>query len=118
MNTIVLPRTAGRLRAVTALIRRRIGAFVRVAVHDRVVQVFALGLLALGALDTAQLPASAGFVAGALIGIAPFLVLAVAIAAYAGASGADPRPALRAGRGRTRSTCTHAGRNSSASSAQ
>ena len=83
MNTIVLPGTA------VTLIRNRIGSFVRAVVFDRVVQVFAFGLLALGVLDTAQLSPSARFVAEALFGIAPFLVLAVTIAAYASASGAD-----------------------------
>ena len=85
MNTIVLPATAGRLRSATTLMRRLAGAVIR----DRVVQVFALGLLALGVADAAQLPLSVRFVAGALAGIAPFLALAVAIAAFAAASGAD-----------------------------
>ena len=85
MNTIVLPRAAGRLRATGALIRALTGALIR----DRVVLVFVLGLLALGVLDAAQLPVSMRFVVGALAGIAPFLVLAVAIAAFASASGAD-----------------------------
>ena len=85
MNTIVLPRAAGRLRAAGTLIRSLTGAVIR----DRVVLVFVLGLLALGVLDAAQLPVSMRFVAGALIGIAPFLVLAVAIAAFASASGSD-----------------------------
>ena len=51
--------------------------------------VFAFALVALGVLDTAQVPASLRYVAGALIGIAPFIALAVVIAAYAAASGAD-----------------------------
>ena len=85
MNTIALPRTAGRLRAAGSLIRALAGALVR----DRVVLIVACGLLALGVLDAGQLPVSGRFVADALIGIAPFLVLAVAIAAYASASGAD-----------------------------
>ena len=85
MNTIVLPRAAGRLRATGALIRALTGALIR----DRVVLVFVLGLLALGVLDAAQLPVSMRFVVGALAGIAPFLALAVAIAAFASASGAD-----------------------------
>ena len=85
MNTIVLPATAGRLRAAGTLMRRLAGAVIR----DRVVLVFALGLLVLGAADAAQLPVSVRFVAGALVGIAPFLALAVAIAAFAAASGAD-----------------------------
>ena len=85
MNTIVLPRAAGRLRAAGTLVRALTGA----VMLDRVVLVFMFGLLALGGLDTAQLPVSVRFVAGALIGIAPFLALAVAIAAFASASGAD-----------------------------
>ena len=79
------PRRPGRLRAAGTLIRSLTGAVIR----DRVVLVFVLGLLALGVLDAAQLPVSMRFVAGALIGIAPFLVLAVAIAAFASASGSD-----------------------------
>ena len=85
MNTIVLPATAGRLRVAGTLMRRLAGAVIR----DRVVQVFALGLLAIGTAEAAQLPVSVRFVAGALVGIAPFLALAVAIAAFAAASGAD-----------------------------
>ena len=85
MNTIVLPRAAGRLRAAGT----RMHAMLRATVRDRVVLAFAFGMVALGVLDTAQLPVSVRFVAGALLGIAPFIVLAIAIAAYAAASGAD-----------------------------
>ena len=86
MNTIVLPRAGGYLRAAAGtLIRGPIRALVR----DRVVQVFVLSLLALGILDNVQFSLSVRFLAGALIGIAPFLLLAVAIAAFASASGAD-----------------------------
>ena len=85
MNTVVLHHAAGRLRLAGTLIH----VMLRAAVRDRVVVVFVAALLVLGALDTAQLPASVDFVAGALIGIAPFLALAVAIAAFASASGAD-----------------------------
>ena len=91
MTTIVLRRAAtlraaaGRLRDAGALLRVPAGALVR----DRVVQVLALSLLALGLLDAAQLSMTLDFVAGALVGIAPFLLLAVAIAASASASGAD-----------------------------
>jgi uncharacterized membrane protein YraQ (UPF0718 family) len=46
-----------------------------------------LGLVA--ALDPAQAVSSLGFVARALAGTAPFLVLSIAIAAWAGATGAD-----------------------------
>ena len=86
MNTIILPRAGGWLRAAAGF---PIRGPVRAMVRDRVVMVFALSLLALGVLDAAQLSVSVGFVAGALIGIAPFLLLAVAIAAFAAASGAD-----------------------------
>ena len=85
MSTVALPRAAGRLRAVATLVH----AVLRTAVRDRVVVVFVLALVGLGVLDPAQLPESVRFVAGALAGIAPFLVLAVAIAAFASASGAD-----------------------------
>ena len=85
MNTVVLPRAAGRLRSAGA----RVHSFLRATVCDRVVLFFVLALIALGALDSAQLPQSVRFVAGALAGIAPFLVLAVAIAAFASASGSD-----------------------------
>ena len=85
MNTVVLPRAAGRLRAAG----NRVHSALRAVARDRVVQVFVLALIALGVLDSAQLPESVRFVAEALAGIAPFLVLAVAIAAFASASGAD-----------------------------
>ena len=85
MNTVVLPRATGRLRTAGT----RIHAVLRATMRDRVVQVFVLALIGLGVLDTAQLPESVRFVAGALAGIAPFLVLAVVIAAFASASGAD-----------------------------
>ena len=85
MNTVVLPRAAGHLRTAGS----RVHSALRAVARDRVVQVFVLALIALGVLDAAQLPESVRFVAGALAGIAPFLVLAVAIAAYAAASGAD-----------------------------
>ena len=85
MNTVALPGAAGRLRTAGT----RVHSAVRAMVRDRVVQAFAFALIALGVLDSAQLPESVRFVAGALAGISPFLVLAVAIAAYAAASGAD-----------------------------
>ena len=85
MNTVVLPRAAGRLRTAGT----RAHSALRAVARDRVVQVFVLALIALGVLDAAQLPEGVRFVAGALAGIAPFLVLAVAIAAFASASGAD-----------------------------
>ena len=85
MNTVVLPHAAGRLRTAGTRVHSALHAMAR----DRVVQVFMLALVALGVLDAAQLPESVRFVAGALAGIAPFLLLAVAIAAYTSASGAD-----------------------------
>ena len=85
MNTVVLPRAAGRLRAAGTLFH----AVLRATVRDRVVAFFVLALVGLGVLDSARLPESVRFVVGALAGIAPFLVLAVAIAAFASASGAD-----------------------------
>ena len=85
MNTVVLPRAAGRLRAAGTMIH----SILRAAVRDRVVLVFAFALVGLGVLDASQLAVSLRFVAGALAGIAPFVVLAVAIAAFASASGAD-----------------------------
>ena len=74
MTSLALPLPIARLRAVAA---------------DRVVIVLVLGLVALAVLDPAQFPGSVGFLVDALISIAPFLLLAVAIAAYASASGAD-----------------------------
>ncbi len=56
---------------------------------DRVVLAFLAALLVLGAADPPRLLPSARFVLEALVSIAPFLALAVAIAAFAAASGAD-----------------------------
>ena len=56
---------------------------------DRVVLAFLAALLVLGAADPAQLLPSVRFVLGALVSIAPFLALAVGIAAFAAASGSD-----------------------------
>ena len=56
---------------------------------DRVVLAFLSALLVLGAADPPRLLPSARFVLEALVSIAPFLALAVAIAAFAAASGAD-----------------------------
>ena len=61
----------------------------RAAAGDRVVLAFLAALLVLGAADSAQLVPSARFVLEALVSIAPFLALAVTIAAFAAASGAD-----------------------------
>ena len=59
------------------------------AAGDRVVLAFLAALLVLGAAAPAQLLPSVRFVFDALVSIAPFLALAVAIAAFAAASGAD-----------------------------
>ena len=59
------------------------------ASRDRVVLAFLAALLVLAVADFAQFLASARFVLGALVSIAPFLALAVAMAAGAAASGAD-----------------------------
>ena len=85
MNTVVLLPLAGRLRTAGL----RMYAALRATMRDRVVLVFVAALVGLGVLDSARLPESLRFVAGALAGIAPFLVLAVAIAAFTAASGAD-----------------------------
>ena len=61
----------------------------RSAAGDRVVLAFLAALLVLGAADPAQLLPSVRFVLGALVSIAPFLALAVGIAAFAAASGSD-----------------------------
>ncbi len=76
MSTAALhfPRAAGALRALTA---------------DRVVLACAALLVLLALLDPGQLLPSLRFAGVALLGIAPFLVLAVAVAAFAKASGAD-----------------------------
>ena len=79
------------MTAVTALVLvfREPLSRLRSAAGDRVVLAFLAALLVLGVSDPAQLPESVRFVLGALVSIAPFLALAVAIAAYAAASGAD-----------------------------
>jgi len=74
MNTLVLARSGTTLRMLTA---------------DRVLLGIAVLLAALAVLDPAQLPRSVWFTGEALFGIAPYLIAAVAIAAYAKASGAD-----------------------------
>ena len=72
-----------------ALAFRQPLSHLRAAAGDRVVLAFLAALLALGVADSAQLVPSLRFVVEALVSIAPFLALAVAIAAYAAASGAD-----------------------------
>ena len=89
MNTVVQPRTIHRMRAAASRACGGAFALARALGGDRVVQVFALVLAAVGVLDAGQLPVSVRFVVGALAGIAPFLALAVAFAAFASASGAD-----------------------------
>ena len=74
MTTLALRQPLSRLRS---------------AAGDRVVLAFLGALLALGVADSTQLLPSVRFVLEALVSIAPFLALAVAIAAYAAASGAD-----------------------------
>ncbi len=59
------------------------------AAGDRVVLAFVAALLVLGVTDSSQLLPSVRFVLESFVSIAPFLALAVAIAAYAAASGAD-----------------------------
>ena len=61
----------------------------RSAAGDRVVLAFLAALLVLGAADPGQLFPSVRFVLGALVSIAPFLALAVGVAAFAAASGSD-----------------------------
>jgi len=56
---------------------------------DRVVIALGLALLVLAVLDPAQVLPSIRFTGSALIGMAPFLLLAVALAAYTKASGSD-----------------------------
>ena len=59
------------------------------AAGDRVVLAFAAALLVVSVADPGQVLPSLRYVLGALVSIAPFLAAAVAIAAYAAASGAD-----------------------------
>ena len=73
----------------TALALRQPLSRLRAAAGDRVVLAFLAALLVLGAADPPRLLPSARFVLEALVSIAPFLALAVAIAAFAAASGAD-----------------------------
>lgn len=73
----------------TALALREPFSRLYAAAGDRVVLAFLAALLVLGAAAPAQLLPSVRFVFDALVSIAPFLALAVAIAAFAAASGAD-----------------------------
>ncbi len=89
MNAISPPRFPRLLRTVAGTAGNRLLALFK----DRVVLAFLLALSAVAVVDivedTRQLPDSLVFVGDALLGIAPFLLLAVFISAYASASGAD-----------------------------
>jgi uncharacterized membrane protein YraQ (UPF0718 family) len=61
---------------------------------DRVLLAILAVLAVLALLDPAQVPASLAFTGQSLLGVAPFLLLSVAVAAYARASGADNLIAL------------------------
>ncbi|MFN3259590.1 MAG: permease [Pikeienuella sp.] len=61
----------------------------RVAREQQVWLVSALILVALAMFDTPQAGASAGFAFDALLSTGPYLILSIAIAAWAGATGAD-----------------------------
>jgi uncharacterized membrane protein YraQ (UPF0718 family) len=74
MNTIALPRTASAMKLLTG---------------DRVILACILLLVGIALLDPPQLVPSLKFTGSALLGIAPFLLLAVGIAALAKATGAD-----------------------------
>ena len=74
MNTLAIPRAALAVRTLSA---------------DRVVLACLAVLAFLTLADAPQLLASLTFTAKALLGISPFIALAVAIAAFAKASGAD-----------------------------
>lgn len=56
---------------------------------DTVVLIVGAILVGLALFDTAQLPATIGFVARAVLNILPFFLLSIALAAYATATGAD-----------------------------
>jgi len=56
---------------------------------DRILLAGLAVLAGLALLDPAQVPASLAFTGQSLLGVAPFLLLSVAVAAYARASGAD-----------------------------
>ena len=73
----------------TALALRQPLSRLYAAAGDRVALAFPAALIVLGAADPGQLLPSIRFVLEALVSIAPFLALAVAIAAFAAASGAD-----------------------------
>ncbi|MEE9156900.1 MAG: permease [Gammaproteobacteria bacterium] len=56
---------------------------------DRVVWALLIGLVALSIIDALQAFRSIGFTVNALVGMAPFFLLAIAVAGYANATGAD-----------------------------
>jgi len=69
--------------------QRRRPAWVTEIFGDRVVIALGIGVLALALVDAAQVLPSLRFTGASLLSMAPFLLLAVAIAACAKASGAD-----------------------------
>ncbi len=69
--------------------RPRWPALVTDLLGDRVVIALGLGILALAAMDPPQVLPSLRFTGASLVSMAPFLLLAVAMAAYAKASGSD-----------------------------
>jgi uncharacterized membrane protein YraQ (UPF0718 family) len=69
--------------------RPRWPAMLMELLSDRVVIALGIGLLILAAFDPAQVLPTLVFTGDALLGMAPFLLLAVAIAAYAKATGSD-----------------------------
>jgi uncharacterized membrane protein YraQ (UPF0718 family) len=69
--------------------RPRWPALVTDFLSDRVVIALALSVLALSAVDPAQVVPSLRFTGASLLTMAPFLLLAVAMAAYAKATGSD-----------------------------
>jgi uncharacterized membrane protein YraQ (UPF0718 family) len=69
--------------------RSRWPALLTVVLGDRVVIALAIGILVLMAVDPAQAGPSLRFTGASLLSMAPFLLLAVAMAAYAKASGSD-----------------------------
>ena len=82
----------GDLNMLQVLLNTRtagVDAFVQIWTAHRVWLLFVTILLALLTIDLPQGIASARFTLEALVGTAPFLLLSIALAAYAGASGAD-----------------------------
>ena len=69
--------------------RPRLPALVMELLGDRVVIALGIGILALAAIDPPQVVPSLRFTGASLVSMAPFLLLAVAMAAYAKASGSD-----------------------------